>query len=532
MKRSRGIKSLFALVATAALLSSCSIFDFVSGLYDSSSDTEEPQVSGGTLTPDDPNDESGVIPTKIMDINETNGDYDMPSLGESKLLVIPVKISNYSSVATSSTKKDIEKAFFGDSDETGWESLASFYEKSSFGKLKISGFVTDWWDCGYSTSQIASFTDSSSKNFDPTVRLMKEAVSWYKSAYKSKGTEFDSNKDGLIDGVWLVYSAPDYSKAPTLDNDVFWAYTYSDYSLTSTYLSNPLGYRYCWASYDFMYAGYGASQVDTHTYIHETGHLLGLDDYYVAKTDSSIKRNYSPVGGIDMMDNNIIDHDSFSKMALGWVSPIDGSKGGTFTLSPFTESGDCLIIPSDGGWNGSPFDEYILVEFYSPTGLNKKDSDSAYKGNGGTLRGFTNYGVRIFHVDARMALITTKGVQRYCDRVISSSTEATVLAHSNSGAYNYLNPAYRLIQLMDKGQKRNFDTDNDPKSVSSSIRAKAYADNTSLFYEGDEFSFSSYKHSFPNYYYNRQEVMNDGHTFSKKITITSLTEDKVEVKVA
>ena len=55
---------------------------------------------------------------------------------------------------------------------------------------------------------------------------------------------------------------------------------------------------------------YGYGKVDAHTYIHEMGHMLGLPDYY----DYSFKS--SPTGMYDMQDNNVGDHNPFSKMHL------------------------------------------------------------------------------------------------------------------------------------------------------------------------------------------------------------------------
>ena len=55
------------------------------------------------------------------------------------------------------------------------------------------------------------------------------------------------------------------------------------------------------------------AKLDSTVYIHETGHLLGLDDYYDYNDD------IGPRGGIgktDMMENNIGDHSSLSKILL------------------------------------------------------------------------------------------------------------------------------------------------------------------------------------------------------------------------
>ncbi|MFA6662467.1 MAG: hypothetical protein WCS56_05495, partial [Bacilli bacterium] len=60
----------------------------------------------------------------------------------------------------------------------------------------------------------------------------------------------------------------------------------------------------------------GKGIVDAHTFIHETGHLLGAEDYYNYRGTSQ------PLGGLDMMDYNIGDHNLWTKMEYGWVDPI------------------------------------------------------------------------------------------------------------------------------------------------------------------------------------------------------------------
>lgn len=525
MNKKLKFKKFIGLLLTAFCISSCSIFDFVYSGGDNSSKS--------TNYDDSYSDEDGKTPSVLSDINNTNGNYSMPSVGNINILVIPVKVKGYESNATAENKTKIEKSFFGSESDTSWESLKSFYTKSSYGKLNISGTVSDWFDCGYTMKTIASFEDATNPYFDPSVRILTEAVSWYKQNNNTKCTEFDSDSDGLIDGVWLVYSAPNYSNVSNPSDDVkkvFWAYTYSNYNLRIVSSSNPNPYRYCWASYDFMFSGYGTSGIDSHTYIHETGHLLGLDDYYVASVSDDIKCNYSPTAGIDMMDNNIIDHNTFSKMILGWLTPTVVTSTGTYTLKSFEEEGNCLIIPTDHGWNGSPFDEYMLVEFYTPTNLNKKDSDSYYPGSGIKLQGFSKAGVRIYHIDARMVLIDSYNRYSYVDKVISDSSTATTIAHSNSSGYNYLNPQFRLIQLMDATKKRNFDVDYDPTNVIT--YKNAYADNSSLFVQGNSFTFDSYKHSFPRYYYSNQEKMNNGYTFSKTISISSISSTSATITIS
>ena len=65
-----------------------------------------------------------------------------------------------------------------------------------------------------------------------------------------------------------------------------------------------------WASYEFMNDS-GTNRIDAHTYIHETGHLLGSDDFYS-------NEDYDPVGDLEMQSYNVGDMGAFSKFQFGW----------------------------------------------------------------------------------------------------------------------------------------------------------------------------------------------------------------------
>ena len=109
-------------------------------------------------------------------------------------------------------------------------------------------------DCGYSTTQIKALTGSgeNASYYDPTWTILEKAVAWYKQN-NTDIADYDNNKDGILDGVWLVYSAPYYSETNGL-GDTFWAYTYWDYDALATNptAANPVAGNYCWASYNFM----------------------------------------------------------------------------------------------------------------------------------------------------------------------------------------------------------------------------------------------------------------------------------------
>ena len=479
-----------------------------------------------------------------VELNSTG--YMMPSTGKVNVLVIPVIVDDFSTNATEGVRNDISKAFFGDPSDTSWESLASYYYKSSYGQLLLNGVVAPWYESGYTSKELSALTyggtnSSIKSSYEPTWTILEDAVAWYEKNYSTDLSEFDSNSDGVIDAVWMVYSAPDYGNDNSLDSTDFWAYTYSD--LDPYYdaienggkVSSRIPFRYSWASYDFLYEGYGTSGVDAHTYIHETGHLMGLDDYYVSSTATNYTTNYGPMGRIDMMDFNVIDHDAYSKFALGWIKPYVVSGATTITLEPSATTGQAILIPTSGGKPTSAFDEYMLLEYYTPTQLNQSDSAKAYS-NG--AQGFTENGVRIYHVDARLAEMSSSGFSKYWDSSSNpattsmASTSYVMMAHSNSSSYNAnvgTNVAFRLIQEMDATQKRNFDTQYDLYTSSKTgkeYKAPCAADNSSLFQEGDVFSFANYSASFP------LSTMNNGKRFDYQVSFSSLSDSSITVTIA
>jgi hypothetical protein len=119
--------------------------------------------------------------------------------------------------------------------------------------------------------------------------------------------------------------------------------------------------------------------------IHETGHVLGLPDYY------DLDPKAGPNGGLglfDMMDSGAFDHNCFSKFLLGWTKP-KVADAGDFKLRPAGEAADCVLV-APANWNKDPFSEFFLVENRRKTG---NDTDTHFPGNGGLV---------VWHVDARL----------------------------------------------------------------------------------------------------------------------------------
>ena len=430
------------------------------------------------------------------DISRAGEMDSIPSLGTTNLLVIPVVIEGYEQNATTEIHDDIETMMFGEASDTSWQSVASFYHQSSYGRLTLSGDVTEWFPSGYS---VADMERLESRNQDAVATLLEDAVDWVKTSQPQLDlTDYDNDQDGHLDAVWLVYSAPSQI------SDIFWAFVSWNYhNQYNKNFANPTPFTYGWASFDFIYEGYGKDGIDAHTFIHETGHLLGLDDYY----DYDYKT--SPMGMIDMMDNNIIDHNGYSKFALGWTNPYVVTGDADIEILPASTSGQSILLSAD--WNGHPFDEYLLIELYTPDGLNEKDTLTAYPGNG--RRGFTVPGIRMYHVDSRLF---NQNSSQYVDSLGGGAYVGASNSSSWAGIKEHKS-TFKLLSVVDAA-----------KNIRYMASAMAMATDKTLFKTGDTFSLEGYKSAFP---LGSSLTMNDGSIFPFTIEFVDVNSQFAQVKI-
>ncbi|MCF0108285.1 MAG: hypothetical protein HUJ59_04735 [Bacilli bacterium] len=450
-----------------------------------------------------------------------------PSFGSAKLLVIPVWFTDSSNYVTSAKKdnvrSDIEKAYFGTTTETGWHSVKTYYETESFGNLSLEGTVSEWYSCGKASSHFYS-------NADRTTQLVNDAVNWYFSNNPTESRRnYDCNNDGYLDGVMCVYAAPNYISLNDYSASNLWAYAYWIQNTSNKNVSNPGPNVFFWASYDFMYGSnaysrtgsnyaYGNTSyctIDTHTFIHEMGHVFGLSDYY------DYNNIACPAGAVTMQDYNVAGHDPYSVMALGWASPYIPTKTMDITIKPFQSSGDLILLtPSWNSYN-SPFDEYLLIEYYTPTGLNKFDSDHSYGG----FPSPSASGIRLWHVDAR--LITYNGSSLVMtDNPDASSGVNTAMSNTywsnaadNSNVYcSELGEEYANFNLL---QYIRNDTTEDYTPGSNT-----YISSSNMFKAGDSFNMTTFRKQFVN-----STKLNNNKTLGWSFTVKSINSTEAVITV-
>ena len=322
---------------------------------------------------------------KTEDTGEANA---MPSSGNVKVLVVPISFANESSSSIST----IEACFNGNSTKLATESVSSYYQKSSYSKLNLSFDVYSSW---IQMPKKYTYYDSNIKE------LISYALSYVSKSYDL--SKYDSDSDGYIDSIWFIYDI-NYDS----DTNYFWAWT-SDLSSYSLSYNNKSVGKVAFASLEFSdssdsyyqsFNEYQSGKYTARTYIHETGHLLGLEDYYDYDYDYSVGVSHNMYGQ-SMMDENIGDLDAASKLLLGWVNPIVVSETDTVTIGSTTKSSDNVILISKNIESKKTiFTEYILLEFWTSDGLNEYDASQSF--------GTNAYGIRVLHLDATINYVNGK----------------------------------------------------------------------------------------------------------------------------
>lgn len=469
--------------------------------------------------------------TKITDVDDCDS-----ALGTQNILVLPIEFTDYP--FSDSEIEDIKTLCAGEASDTKyWESLASYYEKSSYGKLDLQFTFADPYNVDMTAKEyynVATASTSYSNYEYGAARALKESVKAYKKANGTDSTKkFDEDGDGYIDSAIMIYSAPE---SPSYDYyNFYWAFRYWDIwddnlggvnDGPTPNLNSPTGYSYFWASLNFFYDGVSGGKghgVDAHTLIHEFGHMLGADDYYNAGANSSGEIGYEPSGCNVMMAYNIADHDAFNKLQYGWVDPSYVQGSCEVTLSSFEKTGDCVLIADDDGWNGTAFDEYLLLELYTPTGLNELDSKSKY--NGGYAQAQSQPGIRLWHVDNRLYKTNSynKAAGWASDEEVSSGDfgnyfPSIAISNSDSEYYSQADgKGYEALTLVSpKGTKYT--------STSSST-------NQDLFHQGDRFSLLD-ADLIDTYapYFGGNASFDNGNPFNYEIEVTSLSSDSATLR--
>ena len=147
MKLIKCIK-LICITCIALILTSCGLIGFDNSSVDSSFNIEElGDYAGHNIT--------------LSMINQASDIKTLDSTGEQNILVLPVTFKDYPlklmGLEEEIVISNINKAFFGETDQTGFESVKSYYKKSSYDKLILNGEVAPLFTLDLTLKEVVKY---------------------------------------------------------------------------------------------------------------------------------------------------------------------------------------------------------------------------------------------------------------------------------------------------------------------------------------------------------------------------------------
>lgn len=352
-----------------------------------------------------PSDEDGVFDIDFTDAenvkNVTDQGYYLdgcPTTGTPGVLVIPVDFSDVTASDKGYSTEAIANAFLKNG-QCDYFSVYDYYYISSYGQLELDITVLDFWfrpkhpSTYYADATIDYYGEDL---FIGDQIIMDEALA-YLSTFMDL-SDYDSDGNGIIDSVVLINTLE-----INAEDTFYWAYRYWNmYTDDEEYYYEYDGVSandYLWASYQFLFQTYDSegyesfddpTAMNTYTFIHEFGHILGADDYY----DTAGVND--PMGGCDVMDAMSGDHNAFTKFNFGWLTAsrlVVASDSITLKLQDFAKSGDTIIIANNWDASLGAYQEYYIVAYYTNTVLNDHSVGGGY---------FARDGVVVYHVNSSL----------------------------------------------------------------------------------------------------------------------------------
>ena len=225
-----------------------------------------------------------------------------------------------------------------------------------------------------------------------------------------------------------------------------------------------------------------------------------------------------------MQDANIGGHDPFSSYALGWGKAYVPTETTTIDLKPFSTSGELIVLkPNPEAYEYSPFDEYLIIEYYTPTGLNEFDTTHTYN-NG--IGGSSTSGIRLWHVDGRLLYtmyggwsinnVTTNPLIRNY-KVTSMMTNS--YDDGTSSSYGRISPLgsdyanYNQLQLIRNSTTATYTPSNRFKKED-------------LFRTGNSFAFSTYQKQFVD-----NGTLNNGKALGFRFEVGEITNEGATITI-
>lgn len=244
-------------------------------------------------------------------------------------------------------------------------SMHSFYRELSYGRLSVSGQVTNWIRAAHPYSYYTAGQSGTGNSFPQnTPGLLQEVLAAYCTA--SSLAPFDVNGDGYVDGLFLVHAGPGAEAEPdtTKRANMIWSHKWV---LPQPFTNNGVSaFAYFTAPEDGRLG----------VFSHEFGHFLGLPDLYDTSYRSRGVGDWCLMGGGSWNGggNMPARMSAWCLAKLGWIKPNNVKVAGPLSLNPIEQDRNaCYRL-----WtNGKSSKEYFLIENRQRAGR-----DAALPGSG------------------------------------------------------------------------------------------------------------------------------------------------------
>ncbi len=311
--------------------------------------------------------------------------FRMPSKGNVKVPIFLVDFPDYPH-SSQQTPLDVALAFNENTlNNDPYKSVNNYYDVSSYQQLNLTGQVYDW------------IRAPKERDFYSDESLLSMVLNYKNSAVDF--SQFDSNNDGYIDGMIVIFTGPEVEATP------WWGHS----NIASYPIDGKSTAGFAFIPYETRYG-----EFDIQTSLHEIGHCLGLPDYYDYNASIGLDGG---VGGADMMDSAWGDHNAFSKYLLGWINPTVIQRGDSelISLREFESYPDAVIVLPVGWLSDREF--FITQYRYPGIGM-----DPVAGPSGSSIKP----GLWIWHVDATLEEtgINYRYNNQYTDRKLLRLMEA------------------------------------------------------------------------------------------------------------
>lgn len=300
-----------------------------------------------------------------------------PVTGDARVLAIQVDFQDVTFENGKIYPEDIYDQMFNNEipSETlpyPYESLSAYYARASYGQLSFSSGGVYRCTLSKNRSEYEGCDSGEQDLIREVLELLDEEIDY---------NDYDSDGDGCVDGIYINFAGENTGWGST-----WWSHKYKFTDADFTLDGQTFG--------GYVFLETGSDYADgCRTIIHESGHMLGLPDYY-----ASPYGNCPGIRTTDMMNNNSGDHNGFSKWLLGWipeeniqrVTKEDGEQD--ISLAPISSESlsDKKVIAVIAPEDTSIYSEYFIVQYDEPI-QNNIYSDAVPEN-----------GYRVFHVDAEV----------------------------------------------------------------------------------------------------------------------------------